>query len=139
MNWKFVATLAAALAILALIVYLIYRQIEDYSSPVDLIETLRTRLDVVHPGIRDIPIKKGEKSYTINKQKIYLCLTDKDGKYYDENMLTYVLLHEFAHVLCDEQHHTDKFYRIFDDLLDRATAAGVYDPSKPIVKDYCEY
>jgi hypothetical protein len=139
MNLKLSVSIIGILAVVCLISWLIYRQVEDYSSPQDLIETLRTNLKVVHPGIADIPIKKGEKSYTINKRKIYLCLEDENGDYYDENMLTYVLLHEFAHVLCDEQHHTDKFYRIFDDLLDRATHAGVYDPNKPIITDYCEY
>ena len=139
MNWKLFFSVLGLTALLALIGWLVYRQIEAYSTPQDLIETLRTRLEPVHPGIQKIPIKKGEKSYTINKRKIYLCLEDENGNYYDENMLTYVLLHEYAHVLCDEQHHTDKFYRIFDNLLDRATKAGVYDPNKPIVKDYCEY
>lgn len=139
MSCCLVITIVSLVVVLAIIAWLVYRQIEDYASPTDLIETLRDRLEIVHPGIREIPIKKGEKSYTINKRKIYLCLEDENGEYYDENMLSYVLLHEYAHVLCDEQHHTDKFYRIFDNLLDRATKAGVYDPSKPIVKDYCEY
>ena len=45
-----------------------------------------------------------------------MCLKDKNGKYYDDNMLNYVALHELAHVLCDEIGHTDKFYAIFDEL-----------------------
>lgn len=139
MNWYIIISVILTVAILAVIGWLIYRQVEEYSSPTDLIETLRERLTVVHPGIKDIPIKKGEKSYTINKRKIFLCIEDENGDYYDDNMLTYVLLHEYAHVLCDEQHHTEKFYKIFDNLLDRAIKAGVYDPSKPIISDYCEY
>jgi hypothetical protein len=48
-------------------------------------------------------------------------------------MLTYVGLHELAHVLCDEVGHTAKFYQIFDELLDKAHQMGLYDPSIPII------
>jgi len=83
-------------------------------------------------------IHSGKKSYTINKQKIYLCLRDKNGDYYHNNMLIYVLLHEYAHVICDEVGHTDKFWKIFEELMILATEMGIYNPNIPILQNYCE-
>ena len=64
---------------------------------------------------------------------------DEDGDYYHENMLIYVILHELSHVICDEIGHTDKFHRIFDAVLEIATADGLYDPSIPVIRDYCQH
>ena len=86
---------------------------------------------------KEISIHKGDKSYTINKTKIYLCLTDKDGTYYDNNMLMYVLLHEISHCICDEIGHTEKFHNTFNALLDHAIKSGIYNPTIPIITNYC--
>jgi hypothetical protein len=89
--------------------------------------------------LKEIKVMKGEKSYTINKQKVYLCLKDEKGEYYDDNMLVYVLLHEFSHIFCSEIGHTQKFHDIFQEVLDYAIKKGVYDPSKPLITNYCTY
>ena len=89
--------------------------------------------------MEEIRLYKGEKSYTINKEKIYMCLLDEEGKYYDLNLLVYVLLHEMSHVLCDEIGHTQKFSDIFDELKHEAATAGIYNPSLHIRQDYCTY
>ena len=86
-----------------------------------------------------VSLYKGKKSYTINKEKIFLCLKDENDEYYDTNFLVYVLLHELSHVICDEIGHTQKFEDTFKELLDEAVKKGVYDPAKPIITDYCEY
>ena len=78
-------------------------------------------------------------SYTINKKNIHICMKDKDGDYYDRNMLIYVLIHELAHVICDEIGHTEKFHEINDELLEHAIKSGVYDPTQPIPIDYCDH
>uniref|UniRef100_A0A6C0KU52 WLM domain-containing protein n=1 Tax=viral metagenome TaxID=1070528 RepID=A0A6C0KU52_9ZZZZ len=109
--------------------------VEDDPMLIDI----RKTLEPVFPDINTVILLKGKKSYTINKKKIHLCLFDKDGKYYDKNMLIYVTLHELAHVRCDEVGHTDKFHTIFSDILDTAAKNGIYDPKKPIIKNYCEY
>ena len=87
----------------------------------------------------NINLYKGEKSYTINKSKIYLCLKDTNNKYYEDQMLIYVFLHEIAHVLCDSIGHTDEFNSIFDDLLDEAHERNIYDKNYKTIEDYCEY
>jgi len=88
--------------------------------------------------IDKIPISKGEKSYTINKEKIYICLKDEQKKYYDENMLIYVILHEIAHVLCKSQGHTEEWRTIFRALQSYAHKRGFWNAKEPIVSNYCE-
>ena len=84
-----------------------------------------------------IKMYRGNKSYTLNKKKVYICMKDNDGKYYDKNMLIYVIAHELSHVLCDEIGHTPKFQEIFDKLLEELTTFGLYNPEIPIDYEYC--
>jgi hypothetical protein len=126
--------------IIAVSIFSIYNHIvENYRAESDdpIMLTVKEKLKLIHPDVSRLEFYESNKSYTINKQKVHLCLKDKNGDYYNENMLTYVGLHELAHVLCDEVGHTEKFYRVFDDLLDKAHEMGLYDPSIPIIQDYC--
>lgn len=84
-----------------------------------------------------INIEKGEKSYTINKRNVYLCLRDENNRFYENQQLIYVLLHEISHVVCDDVGHTDNFFAIFDDLLAICIREGVYDPSYILKDNYC--
>jgi hypothetical protein len=112
---------------------------EKYLEDDPMLVELKNTLQECFPEINNTILLKGKKSYTINKKRIHLCLKDENGQYYDKNMLLYVTIHELAHVLCDEVGHTDKFYQIFDTLLDRAHNHGIYDKHKPLIRDYCEY
>ena len=87
----------------------------------------------------DLSLCNGEKSYTINKEDIFLCLKDENDKYYHDNMLIYVLLHEVAHSICPEIGHTNLFKEIFNALLDKAIEMKIYDKSIPVIKNYCLY
>lgn len=137
---KNVGIIVLILTIIGITIFSIYTHIiENYKSesndPVLLV--VKEKLKLIHPDVSKLEFYDSNKSYTINKQKVHLCLKDKNGDYYNENMLTYVGLHELAHVLCDEVGHTAKFYQIFDELLDKAHQMGLYDPSIPIIQDYC--
>ena len=88
--------------------------------------------------MNEINLYKGKKSYTINKENVYLCLKDENGEYYDENLLTYVLAHELAHVICHNIGHTPEFHAIFEQLLLELIDEGLYDPSKGVDPTYCE-
>ena len=121
------------------VLFTINRIYEKFVEDDPMLIDIRKTLEPVFPDINTVILLKGKKSYTINKKKIHLCLFDKEGKYYDKNMLIYVTLHELAHVRCDEVGHTDKFHNIFTDILDTAARKGIYDPKKPIIKNYCEY
>lgn len=127
-----------ALVSLCLLYFLFCRQLDYYLSSRDpLLDKLQKDLAVLDPKFKTTELFVGDKSYTINKKKVYICLKDPHGRYYNRNMLVYVICHEYAHILCDEIGHTPKFFRIFDDLLKRATAHGLYNPSIPLVKEYC--
>lgn len=121
------------------IAYTVNRLREKYVEDDPMLFDIRNTLKPVFPDIDNVVLLKGKKSYTINKKKIHLCLFDKNGKYYDKNMLIYVTLHELAHVRCPEIGHTEKFHKIFKDILKTAVDHGVYDADKPIIKNYCEY
>jgi len=128
------------LLIIGIVSFFIYTQIaEHYARNEPKILELKERLKIVHPRVETLEFFAGNKSYTINKQKVYLCLKDENNEYYEDNMLIYVALHELAHVLCDEIGHTDKFKRIFEELLVDAEKKGIYDSNVPPILDYCTY
>jgi len=104
-----------------------------------VIENLKRELAAVHPICNELRIVEGDQSYTLNKKKVFLCLKNKKtGKMYDKNMLTYVLLHELAHVLNTKDiGHTPAFHAEFDKLLEIAEEKGLFDPSIPLEEDYC--
>jgi len=70
-------------------------------------------------------------AYSQNKgEKMAFCLdTEKqNGQLIDMNTLTFVALHELAHVATKSIGHTDEFWDNFKFLLQRANKIGVYDP-----------
>jgi hypothetical protein len=127
--------------VILIAVYFVLTQIaEGYKKDDPKLSFLRVKLRALHPDAVDrITILEDNRSYTINKKKIYMCLRDENGEYYDDNMLLFVAIHELAHVLCDEIGHTDKFQSIFQDLLQQAIAIGIYNPDIEPVYNYCEY
>lgn len=123
---------------LFLFVWLLSYQVQEYMLEDDpVLGVLKELLKDVHPAIAKLRLYKGDKSYTLNKQKVFLCIKDENDSYYSLNMLIYVLLHETAHVLNDEIGHGEKFQQIFDSLLEKAKEQGVYNDNIPIVKNYC--
>jgi hypothetical protein len=86
---------------------------------------------------------RGESSYTINKEVVYLCVKDKQDNYYNNHMLMHVLLHELAHAICDEIGHTKKFDDIFTELMNECHAptcpnqTPIYNKHLPLLDDYC--
>lgn len=129
-----------ATVLFVLLLYLVITQIKENMDQTDpMLMKIQEIISPVHPKIPSLEFYIGKKSYTINKEKIYICLRDKDSNYYHMNHLIYVCLHEVAHVLCDEVGHTEKFHEIFDSLLEKATQMGIFNPSIPIIRDYCNY
>jgi hypothetical protein len=145
-----------AIAIIALIVYFVSKQVENYEKQDDpVLNELRNvfyeffnqdkkwngKISMLNNRkiMNEINLYKGEKSYTINKEKIHLCLKDEKGEYYNLNMLIYVLAHEFSHVLCTSIGHTQEFYEIFDELLTEMANDGFYNSNEEIISDYCEH
>ncbi len=127
--------------ILLLAMLVISWQIRDYFSQDDpMIQKLKRIAQEIAPeAASKIRIYRGDKSYTINKRNVYLCLRDENGEYYNLNVLCYVLFHEISHSISKSVGHTEEFDSIFKDLLKKAEDLGYYDPNKKIPQDYCEY
>ena len=81
-------------------------------------------------------------AYSENKgEKLAFCLETEKGnnKLIDLNTLTFVAIHELAHIGSEQIGHGDEFWNNFKFLLQRAVEIKVYDPidykNKP--KRYC--
>lgn len=130
-----------ALLLIGLLIWVGSKQVQEYYDQSDpMLKILKDILLPLDPVVKKINFYKGNKSYTINKEKVYLCLYDENNQYYPLNMLLYVTIHELAHVLNKvDVGHTESFHKKFDELLDRAIELNIYDPSIPIVKNYCNH
>jgi len=69
-------------------------------------------------------------SYSVNKgEKIHLCLRQREGQnetLVDENVMTFVALHEMGHVITPSLGHGPDFWNNFGWLLKQAEAQGIY-------------
>jgi len=121
-------------------IVIIKTQIEEYTLQHDpMLDLLRRVVQPIHPVMNKVKIYKADKSYTINKEKIFLCLKDKNSNYYPLNMLIYVFLHELAHLLnTKDVGHTETFHQIFDELREKAFKLGIYNPSIQVIPNYSE-
>lgn len=162
-----------ALVLICILVYLITRQVRDYYTSRDpklgeLLHKIKkavkncyedsnlctekescmleTEIDQGGGPLKSldhITLHEGDSSYSLNKHKIYLCLKKKNGEYYDDNMLLFVLAHEIAHCLCPNVGHTKEWQEINDELLHCLIKQGVYKPPDkndlriPPIMDYC--
>lgn len=81
-------------------------------------------------------------SYSVNKgEKIVFCIRQKDEEesLVDENTMTFVSIHELAHIMTKSVGHTSEFWDNFKRLLKEAIDNNLYnheDYSKE-PKDYC--
>lgn len=137
-NWS---NILIVLAVLSLICWLCSNQIKENHLQSDpMLAKLKEILNPLHTEVKKLRLYRGKKSYTINKERIYLCLYDKNGDYYPINLLVYVLIHEFSHYLNkDDVGHTPAFHKKFEELLDKASDIGIYNPSIPIDATYCTH
>lgn len=136
-NMDLILLLALLLVFVVCFYNLNYRR-KIYQDP--LIRKIKYDVSRLDPRIAKIDFFSSDESYTEDKEKIFLCLKDEDGKYYDYNMLMYVAIHECSHALTDVidiQHITPEFRGMFDSLLKKATQIGLYDPKTPLVEHYC--
>lgn len=82
-------------------------------------------------------------AYSENKgEKIAFCLNRKkkeNDNLIDENTLTFVAIHELAHVMTKSIGHKSEFWENFKFLLENAKDAGIHNPIdyKKEPKEYC--
>lgn len=142
-----IVIIAGCVVVISITIYFLFSQKKElYSNtykPDDFIlSKLKKDITLIDSRFKDLDIDIGPESYTQNKSKIYLCLSPKgrEKKYYNYNMLLYVLLHELAHYISSEydpKHTSFEFNSNFNSLLRRAKELNLYDDSEPVVNDYC--
>ncbi len=81
-------------------------------------------------------------TYTLNKgEKVVFCLRarDEDDRVHDLNLMTFVAIHELAHITSVTEHHTPEFKSNFAWLLKCAVKCGVYKPEdfNKYPRNYC--
>lgn len=136
----------------------------DKQKAADLIAKIRVKLDKLcailkkeHPNDKSVKrlIRKFNSnnitesgknskytSYSVNKgEKVVLCIRTRDKReaIIDENIVTFVAIHELAHIQTKSIGHTDEFWNNFKFLLKNAIKNGLYkyvDYSKNN-KPYC--
>ncbi len=102
------------------------------------LDQIRANFAKIDPKYGEIPLRSGDSAFTENKEVITLCLVNPDtGKEYDMNTLSYVALHELAHVISTTQGHDETFKKNFALMLKKGAELGFYDPRKPIPIQYC--
>lgn len=68
-------------------------------------------------------------SYSVNKgEKVFMCLRQRNAReeLVDENIITFVALHELSHIGTTEIGHTPQFWNNFGWLLKRAEEIQIY-------------
>lgn len=120
--------------------YMFYNQVyEHYNQQDPHLNSMVDEVCKIFPDAKKLRYYVGDESYTLNKEKVFICTKDKKtNKVYDDNILKYVILHEYAHSICPEIGHTSLYHKIFDGVLDKAVKEGLYDPSVQIPLDYCK-
>lgn len=93
----------------------IQRMVQKF-NPTKISETLPTSEYTAYSE------NKGEKlAFCLNKQK-------NGTKLIDINTLTFVAIHELAHIMTTSEGHKQEFWQNFKFLLEQAKAANIYDP-----------
>ncbi len=81
-------------------------------------------------------------SYSVNKgEKLVFCIRQKDDKesIVEDNTITFVAIHELAHIMTKSVGHTEEFWSNFKRLLNEAIEAGLYTKENysESPRDYC--
>lgn len=85
--------------------------------------------DNVRRRVNEMYIVNDTYTFTVDKREIHL----HNSK--DKNSMIVAAIHELAHVVCDDLHHTSKFYSIENELLQRALTSKLIHNTK-ISSDY---
>ena len=79
--------------------------------------------------IKEIGKLESDAAYVINKQFMSFCLPDDISSSLSKiNLMTYVGIHELAHIMSNETGHGDEFIKNFEFLLNYAKQINYLDP-----------
>ena len=87
--------------------------------------------------VANVELLISHSSQTHNKRRIYLCISN-NGRNFDTNTIFNAAIHELAHVICDDEGHTDNFKtierRLQAEALKRRYISNVHiDSSYPCI------
>jgi hypothetical protein len=79
--------------------------------------------------VKEIGKMETDAAYVINKQFMSFCIPDNTSKSLNDiNLMTYVGIHELAHIMSQEIGHGDEFISNFEFLLNHAKQLKYFDP-----------
>ena len=140
------------------------RNLEDKQKAANMLALLRTKLEKIckamknkYPDDKDVArmnerfnpdniTETGKNnqytSYSVNKgEKVVFCIRQKDDaeSIVDENTLTFVAIHELAHIMTVSVGHTKEFWDNFKKLLQEAVELKIYikEDYNNNPKEYC--
>ena len=134
----------STIILMLMLVYIMFTSItkqlsENYHKQNPYLNEILDEVYECFPDSKRLRFYEGEKSYTLNKEKVFICMKNKkDGNYYEKQVLLYVILHEYTHSICPEIGHTKLFFEMFDEVIHEAIEKGLYDPDIIVPDDYCE-
>mgnify|MGYP005614060137 CR=1 FL=1 len=124
--------------ILILVIVYFFSKRSSYSHTHPVLDHIRRVFVCIDDRYKDIVLRIGNSSHTLNKSVISLCIYQPGTDIlYDLNTLVYVALHELAHVASVTEHHTPEFKKNFVEMLEKAEKCGFFDPKRPLAKSYC--
>lgn len=107
-----------------------YLQNENYNNLIILngIRKLKNKYHI--DNVKENFPNKNETSYTIDKGKIIaICLRSlHEKKLHTINDITFVVIHELAHIFTSEFGHTKLFWKNFKFLLEESVEIKIYEP-----------
>jgi len=125
--------------IIVLVLFTFYTQVREHYYQDENLTRAVDEVCEYFPKAKRLKYYVGDESYTINKEKVYICIKDKNTqKVYDDNILKYVILHEYTHSICPEIGHTPLYHEMFDKVLKKAIKDKLYDPNVKIPPNYCK-
>jgi predicted metal-dependent hydrolase len=106
----------------------LYEKIKDYPDYASYIKQLNDNLNEDKTTIYETDPNTNLTSYSVNKgEEVAFCLkSKKTGQLHDINLMTYVALHEMAHIGCPETGHGELFKKVFKFLTERAIELNLY-------------
>ena len=131
-----VPVLGAAIAIALLTL----KKPQGYGDPMD-VQRHVARLLPYFPEMALVHWHESHNDETYIREKInaFLCTRNGEGIPYDDNIMTYVILHELAHGMQTKFGHGQEWMATFYSLLDRAIASDLLNPSLLTPQQYCRY
>lgn len=115
------------------------KKYKNNANSMVLIDRLLNKYDPDKLEENDPIFEFKHKAYTLNFEKIAICLRKKNGEFYDYNTLQFVFLHELSHIASLDREHSDHFWTVFKFILYCAVQLTDYVPvdysTSPI--NYC--